>query len=379
MSEFRPKKVFFFLTTCRNVESGFRFADTRYAKTKEKDWKFFPTTSGEFYREHLYEVLSELEERDFTELLSKRIKAQPDPNNYIKLEGAPFREIAEIKDKNKNKVVDNLFLSYDYSENGKLKQIVAGKYDEFQKSKAESWRAWEKIYFRENQETDSVYCALYDYTYGIYKKEFFDYIVKKLPELFPAAQYYLFIHGSSLFKDDGNDALLFYPGDEIIFEKKSTEDSKKRESTEDLVLKCPENLWVKTFHHQMCYDEYCFLIDPEMDDVLLELPFVNRDAKKTIYGLKKWLDELLLDPLNFEPSGNPLRTYLDMKDEEGVVGGFVAKYDADFAKNQIFKESNLCDLSDSDKVKEMKPHERLELAAEIYRRSHVLKLKLGWK
>ena len=352
------KKVFFFLTT--HIKAS---PDYRFAKAGTKSWDFFPEDNRVFYKRHLDEVLSELEATSpeaFKAVKEVCIEVHSCPENedpsdrnpdYRSYKGCHWAEFQEYERK-------LLFLDYDFSRNKVLEEIVNKRFDEFKNSEAEKarWKLWKDLYYIEKKETGNVYCALYDYNKDNYKEEFLKYIFDKLPECFEADEYFLFIHGSSLIKDNHGDAIV-YPKKEAPFG-----------------LKCPDNFRIKTFHHQLCYDEYCFLINPELDDLSLELPFENEDAKNVILGLEKWLNGLLEDPVSFEPTGNPFRTYLEL-----TGGDFAAKYDKEFTGNQQFKERNLCEWTEPESVRQMKPEERLELATEIYKRSHVLKLKLGWK
>lgn len=135
-----------------------------------------------------------------------------------------------------------------------FRTFVDGRYAEYTRNDT-TYKDWQKIFYLEDSEANLVTCAINDYPSEIYQKEFIQHIFKRLPELFSANNYYVFIHGRHLIKDSGDFYVCENPG-------------RIRQ------IVCPERFHIKSFHHTFFYLEYEFLISQgDFDYLKLELPF----------------------------------------------------------------------------------------------------------
>lgn len=130
-----------------------------------------------------------------------------------------------------------------------------------------------------------------------------------LPELFPANNYYVFIHGRYLIKDSGESCIYENPskiGGQVL---------------------CPEKFHIKSFHHTLSYQEYKFLISQESFDYLnLELLFDPKFKEGLATIIKKIKSILNAPECIHEECINKLKDVL-----ESVKGSEKCKEIADIA------------------------------------------------
>lgn len=153
-----------------------------------------------------------------------------------------------------------------------FKSFVNDVYAEYTKTDI-SFRNWEKIFYIENPEQNSIACAVNDYQSIDYQKEFVEYILEKLPKLFPANDYYVFIHGRYLINNLDGSYICEYPS-----------------KIEVAQIQCPKEFHIKSFHHTFSYLEYEFLISRQ-DFIYLNLELLfDSDVRK---GVKIINDEIV--------------------------------------------------------------------------------------
>lgn len=269
---FKYEKVYLFVTYKINEDSG-----NRFWKTESRDWDFYAYDKDRYFNDNKVHLFIEFWNSQEDKSLEQTVEKAFEVKGMQKLS---FDKLVRYE---KNGTLD---LSKESRESKELKKMLVGisypkiercfrnfvdlKYGNYIEND-DTFKSWKEIYYIDDRKKSRVTCALNDYEREEYKDKFIDYIYYRLPRLFPADKYYIFIHGRFLIKDDGNPCI----------------ETKKVEGN---------RFYIKTFHHTLFYAEYKFLITQgDFDYLYLELLF-DKTVRNLLKEVGKCIISILADP-----------------------------------------------------------------------------------
>lgn len=267
---FRYKKVYLFVTDRINETP-----EDRFWMAGTKDWNFSVYEKDVYFNENKVRLFIEFwnsqEEKSLEQIVAKafEVKKGMQKLRFEKLKGCEKKGTLNLPAESEE--VGKMMGGISYLKiEPCFRDFVDVKYEEYV-AYDDTYKNWKKIYYIDNREKGVVACALNDYKKEIYRDEFIDHIYHRLPLLFPAEEYYVFIHGRYLIKDK----------DETCIEVKMVKGNE---------------FHIKTFHHTLSYVEYKFLISQEEFNYLyLELLF-DETVREALKEVNKCVILILANP-----------------------------------------------------------------------------------
>lgn len=267
---FKYKKVYLFVTDRINEAS-----EDRFWKVESRDWNFSIYDKEVYFNENKVRLFIEFwnsqEEKSLEQTVAKafEVKKGMPKLRLEKLKGYEKKGTLDLPGESED--MEKMMSGVGYSKiEPCFRDFVDVKYEEYV-AHDDTYKNWKKIYYIDNREKGIAVCALNDYKKQEYKDEFKNYIYHSLPLIFPADEYYVFIHGRYLIIDK----------DKTFIEEKTVEGNR---------------FHIKTFHHTLSYVEYKFLISQEVFNYLyLELLF-DETAREALREVNKCVISILADP-----------------------------------------------------------------------------------
>lgn len=267
---FKNKKVYLFVTDRINEAP-----EDRFWRVESRDWNFSVHDKEVYFNENkvclFIEFWNSQKEKSLEQTVVKafEVKKGKQKLRFEKLKRDEKKGTLDLPGESEE--VGKMMDGVNYSKiEPCFRDFVDVKYKEYV-AHDDTYKNWKKIYYTDNREKGIVVCALNDYKRKEYKDEFKDYIYYSLPIIFPADEYYVFIHGRYLIIDR----------DETCIAEKMVEGNK---------------FYIKTFHHTLSYVEYKFLISKEEFNYLyLELLF-DETVREALKEVNKCVISILADP-----------------------------------------------------------------------------------
>lgn len=265
------KKVYLFVTYRINQNPNDRFYNT-----PKKDWNFNVNEIESYFSEHKNELFVNFYNSLKIVSLSEVIENFFDASNQKKATLESLKKKIPLDLSKEKENVDRLLNGIDYTVLKKpFRDFIDIEYSKYTKENI-TFKNWQEIFYIEDKNKKITICALNDYDKEKYRQNFIQYIFVRLPKLFPAQEYFVFIHGRYLI--EGNPK---YEHPEKIYN-----------------IECPKKFHIKTFHHTIYHNEYKFLIDQDDFNYLkLEILF-NENIRESLKAIRKSIYFILNDPEN---------------------------------------------------------------------------------